>query len=343
MSIKVNAITKIYGSQKALDAVSFEIAPGEVVGLLGPNGAGKSTIMKILTCFIPPTSGDASVCNWDVLEQSIEVRKKVGYLPENNPLYLDLYVKEFLTFIAGIQHQAAPDSYRDGSQQSGIGSRQSVFRNLHFMKDFLSVTNKKWSNKKKQKRIAEMIEITGLGAEQHKKIGSLSRGYRQRVGLAQALLHDPEVLILDEPTSGLDPNQLLEIRALIKEIGKEKTVMLSTHILQEVEAICNRAIIIHKGKIVADDSTANLQHLATSRTIVHVEFNPAADPVKLKMIPGVIEIKQLETNIWKLTTDPVKDVRAAVFKYAVDNHLTVLSLHREEQKLEEVFQELTKN
>jgi ABC-2 type transport system ATP-binding protein len=324
MSIKVKNITKNYGSQKALDAVTFEIAPGEVVGLLGPNGAGKSTIMKILTCFIPPTSGDASICNYDVLEQSVEVRKKVGYLPENNPLYLDLYVKEFLTFIAGIQHQSA------------VGSQQSV-------KHFWPMTSKRWPTEKRQKRIAEMIELTGLGAEQHKKIGALSRGFRQRVGLAQALLHDPEVLILDEPTSGLDPNQLLEIRALIREIGKEKTVMLSTHILQEVEAICSRAIIIHKGKIVADDSTSNLQHLATSRTIVHVEFNSAADAVKLKMIPGVIDVKHLEADKWQLATDPTKDVRADVFKFAVDNNLTVLSLHREEQKLEEVFQELTKN
>ena len=306
MSIKVKAITKNYGAQKALDTVSFEIAPGEVVGLLGPNGAGKSTIMKILSCFIPPTSGDASVCNYDVLEQSIQVRKKVGYLPENNPLYLDLYVKEFLTFIARIQHQS---------------SRVTRYAS----------------------RVNEMIELTGLGAEQHKKIGALSRGYRQRVGLAQALLHDPEVLILDEPTSGLDPNQLLEIRALIREIGKKKTVMLSTHILQEVEAICSRAIIIHKGKIVADDSTSNLQHLATSRNIVYVEFNSAADPVKLKIIPGVIDIKQLETHKWRLVTDPVTDVREDVFKFAVENNIAVLSLHREEQKLEEVFQELTKN
>jgi len=324
MSIKVKTITKNYGAQKALDAVSFEIAPGEVVGLLGPNGAGKSTIMKILSCFIPPTSGDASVCDYDVLEQSIEVRKKVGYLPENNPLYLDLYVKEFLTFIAGIQHQSA------------VSSRQSV-------KDFWPMSKKQRPTYKSQRRIAEIIELTGLGAEQHKKIGALSRGYRQRVGLAQALLHDPEVLILDEPTSGLDPNQLLEIRALIREIGKKKTVMLSTHILQEVEAICSRAIIIHKGKIVADDSTSNLQHLATSRNIVYVEFNSAADPVKLKIIPGVIEIKQLEAHKWRLVTDPVTDVREDVFKFAVENNIAVLSLHREEQKLEEVFQELTKN
>jgi len=306
MSIKVNAITKNYGTQKALDSVSFEIAPGEVVGLLGPNGAGKSTIMKILTCFIPPTSGEASVCNWDVMEHSIEVRKKVGYLPENNPLYLDLYVKEFLTFIARIPHQP---------------SRVTRYAS----------------------RVNEMIELTGLGTEQHKKIGALSRGFRQRVGLAQALLHDPEVLILDEPTSGLDPNQLLEIRALIREIGREKTVMLSTHILQEVEAICSRAIIIHKGKIVADDSTGNLQHIVGSMTMIHVEFNAAADPLKLKNIPGVLDIKKMEGHKWQLATTPSKDIREDVFKFAVDNNLAVLALHREEQSLEEVFQELTKN
>jgi ABC-2 type transport system ATP-binding protein len=306
MSIKVNTITKNYGSQKALDAVSFEIAPGEVVGLLGPNGAGKSTIMKILTCFIPPTSGEATLCNFDILEQSIEVRKKVGYLPENNPLYLDLYVKEFLTFIEGIQHRSS-----------------RVTRHAS--------------------RVNEMIELTGLGAEQHKKIGALSRGYRQRVGLAHALLNDPEVLILDEPTSGLDPNQILEIRALIRDIGKEKTVMLSTHILQEVEAICSRAIIIHKGKIVADDSTGNLQHIAGARVTVRVEFNGTTDAVKLKKIPGVIDVKHLDANNWQLFADPAKDIRADVFKFGVDNNLAVLSLHREEQKLEEVFQELTKN
>jgi ABC-2 type transport system ATP-binding protein len=215
MSISVHNVTKLYGSQKALDDVSFQVNPGEIVGLLGPNGAGKSTLMKIITCFIPPTSGEVSVCGHDIFEESIEVRKKVGYLPEHNPLYLEMYVKEFLSFIAGIH----------GIQPS---------------------------------RVKEMVELTGLAPEQNKKIGALSKGYRQRVGLAQALLHDPEVLILDEPTSGLDPNQILEIRKLIKSIGAEKTVMLSTHILQEVEAICDRAVIIHQGRIVADDTIAHL-------------------------------------------------------------------------------------
>ena len=310
MSIRVNEITKIYGKQKALDAVSFEIAPGEVVGLLGPNGAGKSTIMKILTCFIPPTSGNASVCDFDILDQSIEVRKKVGYLPENNPLYLDLYVEEFLQFINGI----------------------------------LYASNRKIAkSQNRKKRIAEIIELTGLSSEKHKKIGALSKGFRQRVGLAQALLHDPEVLILDEPTSGLDPNQLLEIRALIKTIGKEKTVMLSTHIMQEVEAICDRAIIIHKGKIVADDATKNLHRIASSGNVVSVEFGSHVMDSLLSKIPGVFAVKKISDSSFELTSNSSGDIRPAVFQFAVDNKLTVLSMQKEELKLEEVFQELTKD
>jgi len=225
MSIKVQNITKLYGSQKALDNVSFEIEPGVICGFLGPNGAGKSTMMKILSCFIPASSGEALVCGFDVNLHSLEVKKRTGYLPENNPLYTDMYIWEYLEFIGGIHH---------------------IRENL---KD----------------QISRVIEMTGLGHEQRKKIGDLSKGYRQRVGLAQVLLHDPEVLILDEPTSGLDPNQLIEIRELIREIGKKKTVMLSTHIMQEVEAICDHTIIIDKGKVVANDKTANLtanhQHL----------------------------------------------------------------------------------
>ena len=324
MSILVSNITKIYGTQKALDSVSLEIKPGGITGLLGPNGAGKSTLMKILTCFIPPTSGDASVCGFDVLEQSIEVRKKVGYLPENNPLYLDLYVREFLVFIAG----------------------------THKLKG--NITS----------RVAEMIELTGLQSEQHKKIGALSKGYRQRVGLAQAMIHNPEVLILDEPTSGLDPNQLIEIRNLITEVGKTKTVMISTHIMQEVEAICNRVVIIHKGRIVADDSTKNLQHLITSGTVIRVEFSTPVQGALLKNIPGVLDvaipenedghrISNFEFRIskggnpvsvnWHIISAPGNDIRAAVFQFAVDHKLTVISLQLEEQKLEGVFQELTRN
>ena len=307
MSITVSNITRIYGTQKALDSVSLDIRPGGITGLLGPNGAGKSTLMKILACFIPPTSGEASVCGFDVLEQSIEVRKKVGYLPENNPLYLDLYVREFLGFIAG----------------------------THQLKGNIAG------------RVAEMIEITGLQAEQQKKIGALSKGYRQRVGLAQAMIHNPEVLILDEPTSGLDPNQLLEIRNLISGLGKTKTVIMSTHIMQEVEAVCDRAVIIHKGRIVADDSTRNLHKLARARAVVIVEFNMPVSGDSLKSIPGVLEARPAETAggtsaVWHLSSAPGDDIRASVFQFAVEKKYTVLSLHREEQKLEEVFQELTR-
>ena len=313
MSIKVDHITKVYGIQKALDDVSLMINPGEVVGLLGPNGAGKSTLMKILTCYIPPSSGDASVCGFDVLEHSMDVRRRIGYLPENNPLYMDLYVKEFLAFIAGIDHL--------GSRIPDPGSQ-----------------------------ISRVIELTGLQAEQHKKIGALSRGFRQRVGLAQALLHDPDVLILDEPTSGLDPNQLVEIRNLISEIGKEKTIMMSTHIMQEVEAICDRTIIIHNGRIVADDKTKNLQKIQSSKVIIKVEFDKAVEEKSLKSIHGVkntvnpeSSIQNPASRIWHLEAVSEIDIRPTVFQFAVDKGLTVLSLQREEQKLEEVFQELTKS
>jgi ABC-2 type transport system ATP-binding protein len=219
VSVEVQSLSKNYGLQKAVDAISFSASPGSILGFLGPNGAGKSTTMKILTCFIPQTSGSATVCGFDVTENPLEVRRNIGYLPEHNPLYVDMYVKESLSFMADI-HQI----------------------------------------ENKQQRIAEVIELTGLGDEQHKKIGALSKGYRQRVGLAQAILHDPKVLILDEPTSGLDPNQIIGIRNLIKELGKTKTVILSTHIMQEVEAICEQVIIIGKGKIVADDKLANLKN-----------------------------------------------------------------------------------
>ena len=313
MSIKVDHITKLFGTQKALNDVTLYIKPGEVVGLLGPNGAGKSTLMKILTCYIHPSSWDASVCGFDVLEQSIEVRRRVGYLPENNPLYLDLYVKEFLQFIGNIEHR--------GSQIPDLRSR-----------------------------ISEILELTGLQVEQHKQIGTLSRGYRQRVGLAQALLHDPEVLILDEPTSGLDPNQIVEIRNLISQIGLEKTIMMSTHIIQEVEAICNRTIIIHNGEIVADDKTKNLQKIQSSKVIVKVEFDKLVEEKNLKSIHGVkntispaSRIQDPGSNIYHLESTTEIDIRPAIFQFAVDNGLTVLSLQRDEQKLEEVFQELTKS
>lgn len=228
MSINVQSLTKIYGKQKAVGGISFSAGPG-VLGFLGPNGAGKSTTMKILTCFIPQTSGTASVCGFDVEKQSLDVRKHIGYLPESNPLYLDMYVKESLGFIAGIHKMVSP-----------------------------------------QARIAEVIEQTGLGPEQHKKIGQLSKGYRQRVGLAQAILHNPDVLILDEPTSGLDPNQLIGIRQLILELGKTKTIILSTHIMQEVEAVCNQVIIINKGNIVANDSLQGLRDKNNGDTLENI-------------------------------------------------------------------------
>ncbi len=302
MSISANNIVKKFGQQKALDTVSFEIKSGEIVGLLGPNGAGKSTMMKILTCFIPPTSGSAKVCGYDIQEQSLDVRRNVGYLPENNPLYLDMYVKEYLEFVGGIYHI-----------------------------------------KNKAKRVAEMIDITGIEVERKKKIGALSKGYRQRVGLAQAMIHDPAVLILDEPTSGLDPNQLIEIRQLIQKIGKSKTVMLSTHIMQEVEAICDRAIIINKGIIVADDKTSELSKLVKNTQVILVEFDKNPDANKLKNLPGVTRVQQIKGNVWEIESGVESDLRPELFRFAVDNGLAVLSQQmKEQQSIQEVFQLLTK-
>lgn len=301
MSIKVDYITKVYGQQHALDNVSFEVQTGEIVGFLGPNGAGKSTMMKILTCFIPPTAGTATVSGFDVMQQPLEVRKNVGYLPEHNPLYLDMYVKEYLGFIAG----------------------------LHKLQNV-------------EARVKEMIDVTGLGVEQHKQIGALSKGYRQRVGLAQALIHDPKVLILDEPTTGLDPNQLTEIRELIKKVGREKTVMLSTHIMQEVEILCNRVIIINKGKIVTDKDKSTLQQGDNRRMLILVEFDKEPDEKMMKALPGVETLKKVKPNTWQLVTKPDMDIRPELFRYAVDNGLTVLEMQREEKKLEDIFKELTK-
>ncbi len=300
MSVIVENITKIYGSQKAVDNVSFKAEPGKILGFLGPNGAGKSTTMKIITCFIPASSGKVSVCGFDTETQSMEVRKKIGYLPEHNPLYLDMYIKEYLEFIAGV----------------------------HKIENVKS-------------RIAEMIKMTGLEREQHKKIGQLSKGYRQRVGLAQAMLHNPEVLILDEPTSGLDPNQLTEIRKLIREIGKQKTVILSTHIMQEVEAICDQVVIINKGKIVANDDTKNLQSHSLGEYVFRVEFNQSIEKNKLESIKGVKSAQFVNSNVWLLTTNNDEEVRAAIFEFAVKNNLVLLSIQKEEEKLEEVFRRLT--
>jgi ABC-2 type transport system ATP-binding protein len=300
MSISVRTITRTYGSQKALDEVSFEIGAGEVVGFLGPNGAGKSTMMKILTCFLPPTSGSATVAGFDIHSQSMEVRRNVGYLPENNPLYLDLYVKEYLEFVAGI----------------------------HGLKD-------------RGRRVKEMVEMVGLGREQHKRIGALSKGYRQRVGLAQAMIHDPLVLILDEPTSGLDPNQLVEIRALITRIGSSKTVMLSTHIMQEVEAICDRVIIIDRGKLVADDTASSLRSSRAEREAIEVEFDRDVPAEALMAISGVLQVLHKENTSWLLVYAAGEDVRPAVFQFAVEHSYQVLGLQRSERGLEEVFKELT--
>ncbi|MBK7174781.1 MAG: gliding motility-associated ABC transporter ATP-binding subunit GldA [Bacteroidales bacterium] len=301
MSIKTVGITKFYGTQLVLDKISINIDKGEVVGLLGPNGAGKSTLMKILSCYIPASSGDAFVEGFDITTEEEQVKKRIGYLPENNPLYLDMYIREYLEFISGI--------HKLGKQG--------------------------------KKRVSDIIDMTGLGPEQHKKIVMLSKGYRQRVGLAQALIHDPEVLILDEPTSGLDPNQLLEIRNLIKEIGKEKTVMLSTHIMQEVEAICNRVIIIHQGKLVADDLTSNLS-FSKSKDIVTVEFGSPVREKLLASIPGVASVTKVNETTWKLQAHPGQDIRPEINKVVKEAGLTLLELHREEQRLEEVFQQLTR-
>ena len=303
MSIIASNVTKIYGTQKALNNVSFEIKAGEVVGFLGPNGAGKSTMMKIITCFIPPTSGMVTVCGHDIFEESKLVRTKVGYLPENNPLYHDMYVWEYLEFISGVHK---------------IGKRSKEI-------------------------VTEMINITAISAEQNKKIGALSKGYRQRIGLAQALIHDPEVLILDEPTSGLDPNQLLEMRNLIKEIGKEKTVMLSTHIMQEVEAVCDRAIIIHNGEIVADDTTGILTGMTGSFNIVRVEFSTAIQAEQLNTIKGAIEVRQINDYTWDILSEPNSDIRSEIFQFAVENNYTVLSMNKLEQSLEDIFRQLTKD
>ena len=301
MSIIVQHLTKEYGTQRAIDAISFEAKKGEILGFLGPNGAGKTTTMKILTCFIPQTNGKAEVCGFDIEKNALEVRQRVGYLPENNPLYKDMYVREYLEFVAGIH---------------GLD--------------------------KKKQRVANMIERVGLGIEQSKLIGALSKGYRQRVGLAQAMLHDPSVLILDEPTTGLDPNQLVEIRRLIKELGEEKTVIFSTHIMQEVQALCDRVMIINKGKIVANDTIETLKNRVRGETVVTVEFSQSVDNQKLAKIAHVKSVKNLGLNRRQLTADLNRDIRADIFRFAVENQLTLLEMQKEVYSVEDVFQELTK-
>jgi len=301
MSVVVNNLSKHYGSQKALDQVSFSAKKGEIVGLLGPNGAGKTTTMKILTCFIPQTTGSAQVCGYDVVESPIDVRKKIGYLPEHNPLYRDMYIKEYLSFVAGLYHI-----------------------------------------KKKKKRVAEMIEMVGLGKEQHKKIQALSKGYRQRVGLAQSMLHDPEVLILDEPTSGLDPNQLAEIRGLIKSLGQEKTVIFSSHIMQEVQAICDRVVIINNGKLVANDSIESLQGASDKFQTILVETKKALPEKLLSTNKDILTIISLGKNRYRIKGSNRIDLREVIFRFAVDQNIILLQLHLEKTSVEDVFQQLTK-
>jgi len=298
MSIEVKNLFKYYGDQAAVKDITFSVKSGEIVGFLGPNGAGKSTTMKVITGFISASSGDVKVCGLPVTSDSLDTRQLIGYLPENNPLYLDMYVKEYLTFVGKIY----------------------------------KVANVK-------QRVEEMIKKVGLEVEQNKKIGQLSKGYRQRVGLAQAIIHDPDVLILDEPTSGLDPNQLVEIRELIKSIGKEKTVMLSTHIMQEVEAICDRIVIINKGEIVADDKAADLQ-LEGGNLTVYAEFEGTVSKNMLKKIEGVGKIEKVNDG-WLLESKDNIDLRKNVAKFAQENDVLAITLRSEEKSLEEVFKNLT--
>ena len=300
MSIEVKNLFKFYGEQAAVNDISFSINKGEIVGFLGPNGAGKSTTMKILTGYMPATSGEVKICGEEVDIDSKETKKKIGYLPENNPLYLDMYVREYLEFVGKIY----------------------------------KVPNLK-------QRIDEMIQQVGLEVEQNKKIGMLSKGYRQRVGLAQAIIHDPEVLILDEPTTGLDPNQLVEIRELIKNIGKSKTVMLSTHIMQEVEAICDRVIIIKSGKIVADNSASELQY-ENNKQVVYVEFEGDFNKNHLKKETGISNVENVGENAWLIESSANLDLRKVIAQFAQKHNLLVLTLRKEEKTLEEVFKELTK-
>lgn len=297
MSIEVKNISKSYGTQKALNNISFSVKKGEIVGFLGPNGAGKSTLMKILTTYIGADSGEATVNGFDVISNQKSVQQSVGYLPEHNPLYLDLYVREYLEFNA------------------------SVYK----------ITNS---------RIEEVIVLTGLSAESHKKIGQLSKGFRQRVGLANALLHNPDVLILDEPTTGLDPNQLLEIRNVIKNVGKDKTVFLSTHIMQEVEAICDRVIIINKGEIVADKKLNNLIS-ADKEQVIEVEFDYKIEEEAVARILHLKSYKNTHDFVWELVFLSDKDMRPTVFDFAYDNGLKTLQLNQKNKNLESIFREIT--
>lgn len=300
MSVKVEQLTKIYGTQRAVDDIAFEARPGEILGFLGPNGAGKTTTMKMITGYLPPSAGTLTVCDINVVENTLDAQKEIGYLPEHNPLYKDMYVREYLNFVARLHKIASPKA-----------------------------------------RISELVEMTGLGREQHKPIGALSKGYRQRVGLAQAMLHDPQVLILDEPTSGLDPNQLAEIRSLIKQLGEKKTVIFSTHIMQEVQALCDRVIIINQGKLVANDPIERLQSRLKGETQVTVAFAKAVPKKELEKLVGVKVVESHGKNRWRLSTEGKADVREAVFRLAVQQDAPLLELHRSELSIEDVFRSLT--
>jgi len=300
MSIEVKNLLKVYGEQKAVNDISFKVGKGEIVGFLGPNGAGKSTTMKIITGYLEKTSGEAFVCGMNVADQPLETKKKIGYLPELNALYYDMYVREYLGFIA----------------------------ELHKIKDPKS-------------KIESVIELTGLTIESKKKIGQLSKGYKQRVGLAAALIHDPEVLILDEPTSGLDPNQIIEIREVIKKQGKDKTVLFSSHILQEVEAICDRVIIINKGELVADDKLSNLRQHSNSSNTVKVSFKESIDKSWLDQLPDARSVNKIDANNWQLATDNPEQLRKQIFELSLLHNLNIVSLQSDSQSLEDVFRSLT--
>ncbi|HTO16962.1 MAG TPA: gliding motility-associated ABC transporter ATP-binding subunit GldA [Edaphocola sp.] len=300
MSIKVDGLVKTFGEQIAVNDISFDISKGNIVGFLGPNGAGKSTTMKMLTTYLLPNAGKAFICDFDVVKDKMEVRKRVGYLPESNPLYYDMYVKEYLHFVA------------------------------HVHKLF-NVSNK----------VSDVIAQTGLEKEMHKKLGQLSKGYKQRVGLAQAIIHKPEVLILDEPTSGLDPNQLSDIRDLIVSLGKEKTVLLSTHIMQEVQAMCNRVIIIKDGKIIADDPIDVIQNQSTDNNTIIISWDKNISLEQLKQINNITSFKQIEPNTWALETQEPENLRKNLMRWSLDNDLIIVSMKAESKSLEDVFRILT--
>jgi ABC-2 type transport system ATP-binding protein len=302
MSLIVQHLTKIYGAQRAVNDITFSVEKGEIVGFLGPNGAGKSTTMKIATGYLPPTSGEVLIEGLNVTTAPLEVKRITGYLPEHNPLYLDLFVHEYLSFIGKLY---------------GL------------------------SGKMLQQRVAKIIELCGLTGEQNKKIEALSKGYRQRVGLAQALIHDPKVLILDEPTSGLDPNQLLEIRKLIKDISRDKTVIFSTHIMQEVQALCDRVVVINKGQIVANDRLENLLHRKSDAAMVTVEFEQSVQAEELRSLTGVKEVSVIEGFKFSVMAMEGVDIRPELFRFAADKNLSLVGLRLEENSLESIFRELT--